>query len=142
MRRIADAAHASGALVWVDGVHHAAHVLPNVDALGADFFVCSPYKFLGPHCGVLAAAPELLESIRPDKLLPATDDVPERFEFGTLPYELLAGHHGGGRGARRARRHGIRIPPGAPGRVVPRAPRARDARCSSGSKPGWPPCRG
>ena len=59
--------------------------------LGADFFVCSPYKFLGPHCGVLAAAPELLATIRPDKLLPATDDVPERFEFGTLPYELLAG---------------------------------------------------
>ena len=91
VRRIADAAHASGALVWVDGVHYAAHVLPNVETLGADFFVCSPYKFLGPHCGVLAADPELLESIRPHKLLPATDDVPERFEFGTLPYELLAG---------------------------------------------------
>jgi cysteine desulfurase family protein (TIGR01976 family) len=91
VRRIADAAHAAGALVWVDGVHQAAHVLPDVAALGADFFVCSPYKFLGPHCGVLAAAPELLATIRPDKLLPATDDVPERFEFGTLPYELLAG---------------------------------------------------
>jgi cysteine desulfurase family protein (TIGR01976 family) len=91
VRRIADAAHAAGALVWVDGVHQTAHVLPDVGALGADFFVCSPYKFLGPHCGVLAAAPELLATIRPDKLLPATDDVPERFEFGTLPYELLAG---------------------------------------------------
>jgi cysteine desulfurase family protein (TIGR01976 family) len=91
VRRIADAAHAAGALVWVDGVHQTAHVLPDVEALGADFFVCSPYKFLGPHCGVLAAAPELLTSIRPDKLLPATNDVPERFEFGTLPYELLAG---------------------------------------------------
>jgi selenocysteine lyase/cysteine desulfurase len=40
---------------------------------------------------VLAAAPALLETLRPDKLLPATDDVPERFELGTLPYELLAG---------------------------------------------------
>ena len=60
-------------------------------ALGADFFVCSPYKFLGPHCGVLAAAPTLLEQLHPDKLLPSTDAVPERFELGTLPYELLAG---------------------------------------------------
>ncbi|MGO7983465.1 hypothetical protein ACC691_37080, partial [Rhizobium johnstonii] len=58
---------------------------------GADLLVCSPYKFLGPHCGVLAAAPALLEGIRADKLLPSTDAVPERFEFGTLPYELMAG---------------------------------------------------
>ena len=88
---IAAAAHAAGALVYVDGVHYTAHELPDVDALGADFFTCSPYKFLGPHCGVLAARPELLETIVPDKLLPATNAVPERFEFGTLPYELLAG---------------------------------------------------
>jgi selenocysteine lyase/cysteine desulfurase len=63
----------------------------HLDALGADFFVCSPYKFLGPHCGALAAAPALLERLRPQKLLPSPDAVPERFELGTLPYELLAG---------------------------------------------------
>ncbi|MGC3993228.1 MAG: cysteine desulfurase-like protein [Propionicimonas sp.] len=91
VRRIADAAHAVGALVWVDGVHYSAHEFADVPALGADFFVCSPYKFLGPHCGVLAAAPELLERLHPDKLLPSTDVVPERFELGTLPYEQLAG---------------------------------------------------
>ncbi|MCD2440660.1 cysteine desulfurase-like protein [Agromyces sp. SYSU K20354] len=88
---IAAAVHAVGALLYVDGVHYTAHELPDVDALGADFFTCSPYKFLGPHCGVLAAQPELLEMLMPDKLLPATNAVPERFEFGTLPYELLAG---------------------------------------------------
>ena len=88
---IAAAAHDAGALVFVDGVHLTAHELPAVVQLGADFFVCSPYKFLGPHCGVLAARPDLLERILPDKLLPATNVVPERFEFGTLPYELLAG---------------------------------------------------
>ena len=63
----------------------------DVAALGADFLACSPYKFLGPHCGVLAAGPATLEPLRPDKLVPASDDVPERFELGTLPYELLAG---------------------------------------------------
>jgi cysteine desulfurase family protein (TIGR01976 family) len=88
---IAAAAHQAGALVFVDGVHLTAHELPDVEELGADFFVCSPYKFLGPHCGVLAARPGLLEDLMPDKLLPATNAVPERFEFGTLPYEVLAG---------------------------------------------------
>jgi cysteine desulfurase family protein (TIGR01976 family) len=91
VREIADRAHAVGALVHVDGVHHTAHVSVDVAALGADFYACSPYKFLGPHCGVLAAAPALLETLRPQKLLPSSDAVPERFELGTLPYELLAG---------------------------------------------------
>lgn len=91
VRALADAAHAVGALVYVDGVHYAGHHLVDIDALGADLFVCSPYKLLGPHCGVLAAAPELLETLHPVKLLPSTDVVPERFELGTLPYEMLAG---------------------------------------------------
>ncbi len=91
IRRIADLAHDAGALVFVDGVHYAAHELVDVPALGADFFVCSPYKFLGPHCGVLGASPALLKTVEPDKLMPSPDTVPERFEFGTLPYEILAG---------------------------------------------------
>ena len=91
VREIADIAHATGALLYVDGVHYTAHSFVDVPALGADLFACSPYKFCGPHLGALAARPELLETLTPDKLLPATDDVPERFEFGTLPYELLAG---------------------------------------------------
>lgn len=88
---IAGQVHDAGALLYVDGVHYAAHNAVDLQALGADFFVCSPYKFLGPHCAVLAAAPSLLESIHPDKLLPSTNTVPERFEFGTLPYEIMAG---------------------------------------------------
>ena len=88
---IARRAHAAGALVFVDGVHLTAHAPVDVTELGADFFACSPYKFLGPHCGVLAAAPQLLQTLHPAKLLPSSDTVPERFELGTLPYELLAG---------------------------------------------------
>jgi cysteine desulfurase family protein (TIGR01976 family) len=84
-------AHETGAVCYVDGVHLTPHAPVDVAALGADLYVCSPYKFLGPHCGVLAGRPELLAELHPDKLLPATDEVPERFEFGTLPYELLAG---------------------------------------------------
>ncbi len=88
---IAALAHDAGALVAVDGVHLTAHAPVDVAALGADVYACSPYKFLGPHLGCLVAAPALLETLHPDKLLPSTDAVPERFELGTLPYELLAG---------------------------------------------------
>ncbi|MCU1538316.1 MAG: cysteine desulfurase-like protein [Humibacillus sp.] len=88
---IAAIAHEHGALLWVDGVHASAHVLTDVPASGADFWVCSPYKFLGPHHGVLTARPELLETLHPAKLLPSSEAVPERFELGTLPYEMLAG---------------------------------------------------
>ncbi len=88
---IAEAVHAVGARFYVDGVHYTAHTPVDVVALGADFLACSPYKFLGPHCGVVAASPELLAGIHPDKLIPSPDRVPERFELGTLPYELMAG---------------------------------------------------
>ncbi len=91
VRAITDLAHEAGALTYVDGVHYTAHAGVHVDALGADFYACSPYKFLGPHCGVVAAAPQLWETLHPQKLAPSTEDVPERFELGTLPYELLAG---------------------------------------------------
>ena len=88
---IAAAAHGVGALVHVDGVHLTPHAPVDVATLGADVFTCSPYKFFGPHLGALVADPGLLDAVRPDKLLPSSDTVPERFELGTLPYELLAG---------------------------------------------------
>ncbi|MDP5181119.1 cysteine desulfurase-like protein [Blastococcus sp. BMG 814] len=91
IEEIAARVHAAGALLVVDGVHLTAHAPVDVPALGADVFTCSPYKFLGPHCGVMAADPALLTTLRPAKLLPSSDAVPERYELGTLPYELLAG---------------------------------------------------
>jgi cysteine desulfurase family protein (TIGR01976 family) len=88
---IAELVHVAGALLYVDGVHYTAHALVDLEMLGADLFACSPYKFLGPHCGVLAARPDVLERLRPDKLVPASDEIPDRFELGTPAYELLAG---------------------------------------------------
>jgi len=79
------------ALFYVDGVHLTAHAPVDMRALGADFYACSPYKFLGPHLGMVASSPALWESMHPDKLRPSTEQVPERFELGTLPYELLVG---------------------------------------------------
>lgn len=88
---IAEKVHARGALLYVDGVHYTAHAFVDVAAMGADFYACSPYKYCGPHCGVVIASPELLETLTPDKLLPSVNTVPERFELGTPAFELLAG---------------------------------------------------
>ncbi|MBA2955902.1 cysteine desulfurase-like protein [Nocardioides sp. MAH-18] len=88
---IAAAVHEVGGLLYVDGVHLTPHTTVDVRELGADFYACSPYKFFGPHHGLVVAGPELWERLDNDKLLPSSNAVPERFELGTLPYELLAG---------------------------------------------------
>jgi len=88
---IARTAHDVGALVYVDGVHATPHAPIDVAALGADFYVTSAYKWSGPHIAACVAAPSRWESLRPEKLMPSPDDVPDRFEFGTLSFELLAG---------------------------------------------------
>jgi cysteine desulfurase family protein (TIGR01976 family) len=89
--RIAALAHAGGAQVWVDAVHAAPHLPLDVVELGADFLVCSAYKFYGPHLGVLWGHRELLEALPPFHVRPAGDAIPGRFETGTQAHELLAG---------------------------------------------------
>jgi cysteine desulfurase family protein (TIGR01976 family) len=84
-------ARAVGALSYVDGVHATPHGPTDVAALGADFYATSAYKWSGPHVGAVIADPGLLESLHPDKLVPAPDTVPERFEQGTPPFADLAG---------------------------------------------------
>jgi cysteine desulfurase family protein (TIGR01976 family) len=91
VRAVADRAHAAGALTYVDGVHATAHLPVDVAALGADFYVTSAYKWSGPHVAAVVAAPATWEPLRPAKLVPAPDQVPDRFESGTLSFELLAG---------------------------------------------------
>jgi cysteine desulfurase family protein (TIGR01976 family) len=85
------AVHAAGARISVDAVAAAPHRALDLAALGADTLACSSYKWYGPHIGMLCAAPELLAELVPDKLEPAPDEPPDRFELGTLPFESLAG---------------------------------------------------
>ena len=90
--RVAELAHAAGALCWVDAVHYAAHEIVDVQALDADVLLCSPYKFCGPHLGLAYGKHELLESWRAYKARPAgSTPVGRKFETGTAPYELLGG---------------------------------------------------
>ncbi len=84
-------ARAAGALSYVDGVHATPHGPTDMAALGADFYATSAYKWSGPHIGAVAADPALLERLRPDKLDPAPDNVPDRFEWGTPSFADLAG---------------------------------------------------
>ena len=88
---IAERAHAVGAHVYVDAVHAAPHIPIDVMALGADYLVCSAYKFYGPHLGVMWGRRELLEALPAYHVRPAGDAIPHRFETGTQAHELLAG---------------------------------------------------
>jgi len=92
VKRIVELAHDAGALAWADAVHYAPHGPIDVAELGVDVLICSPYKFFGPHLGVAYGRAELLESWRPYKVRPAPDEpLGQRFETGTLAFELLAG---------------------------------------------------
>ena len=88
---IAARAHAVGALAYVDGVHGTAHGVTDMRELGADFYATSAYKWDGPHVGCVVAAPDLLETLRPLKLASSSDDVPDRFEWGTPSFPNFAG---------------------------------------------------
>jgi cysteine desulfurase family protein (TIGR01976 family) len=83
-------ARAAGARTYVDAVAAAPHRRVDRPAWGADAVVSSAYKWYGPHLGVMSADPGLLAELRPDKLVPSPDTVPERWELGTLPFEQLA----------------------------------------------------
>jgi cysteine desulfurase family protein (TIGR01976 family) len=92
VQRVAELAREAGALSWIDAVHYAAHEPLDVQALGIDVLLCSPYKYCGPHLGLAYGRHELLESWRAYKARPAgSTPVGRKFETGTAPYELLAG---------------------------------------------------
>ena len=91
MRRARELADSVGALLFVDAVHSAPHVLTDVRALDCDFLTCSAYKFYGPHIGVFYARRELHDTLDFPKLTPAPDYAPERAETGTQNHEGMLG---------------------------------------------------
>jgi cysteine desulfurase family protein (TIGR01976 family) len=91
LEKIVPMAHAAGALVYVDAVQYAPHGPIDVQALDCDFLVCSAYKFFGPHAGILYGKYDLLESLFPYKVRPASNEPPGKFETGTQNHEGLAG---------------------------------------------------
>ena len=88
---IVAAAQSAGARVYVDAVHAAPHRRLDVTSLRCDALVCSAYKWFGPHGSILWARPELLEELPVDKIRPAPDSGPDRWETGTPAFENLAG---------------------------------------------------
>ncbi|MDP9405443.1 MAG: cysteine desulfurase-like protein, partial [Actinomycetota bacterium] len=85
------AARSVGALTFCDAVHAAPHVPLDRAAAGIDVLACSPYKFFGPHAGLLSADPDLLAELRPDKVRPAPAAGPDRWQTGTAAFEAIAG---------------------------------------------------
>jgi cysteine desulfurase family protein (TIGR01976 family) len=84
-------AHDAGATVFVDAVHYAPHALVDVRAFDCDFLACSPYKFYGPHTGVLFGKRACIEALDVPRLDPAHDNSPDRLETGTLNHEGMVG---------------------------------------------------
>ncbi len=103
VRRIADAAHAAGALCLADGAQYSPHMTTDVVELGVDFFGFTAHKMLGPTgIGVMWGREELLESmppflgggemirdVRPDGFTP--NELPWKFEAGTPPIAEAVG---------------------------------------------------
>jgi cysteine desulfurase family protein (TIGR01976 family) len=89
--RAVELAHAAGAVAYVDAVHAAPHLPIDVASLRADFVVCSPYKFFGPHLGALYGRREHLERLTAYRVRPAGEGLPGKWETGTQTHELLAG---------------------------------------------------
>jgi len=84
-------AHDAGAMVYIDAVHYAPHGPIDVRELDCDFLACSTYKFFGPHMGVLCGKREHLARLQPYKVRANTNAVPQRWEWGTLNHECIAG---------------------------------------------------
>jgi len=86
------------ALRYVDAVHYAPHGPVDVQDISCDLLVCSPYKFFGPHSGILFGRKHLLQTLSVDRLDCQDDGLPaeinchmSRWEVGTQNYEAAAG---------------------------------------------------
>jgi len=91
VHEIAELAHAAGAQLFVDAVHLAPHRLIDVGLWDCDYLACSPYKFFGPHMGVLWGRSELMAELPAYKVRAADDVIPDRWMTGTQCHEGIAG---------------------------------------------------
>ncbi len=91
VKKIIGLAHQHGAMAYIDAVHYAPHGPIDVRALDCDFLVCSTYKFFGPHMGVLFGKRDHLKRLTPYKVRANTNAIPNRWEWGTLNHECIAG---------------------------------------------------
>ncbi len=91
VKKIVDISHAFGAEVVVDAVHYAPHGLIDVNDLGCDYLLCSPYKFFGPHQGILWGRAERMAELPVAKLRVSSEEIPFRWMTGTQSHEGMAG---------------------------------------------------
>src|SRR6266581_4655964 len=91
VREVVRLAHAVGALVYVDAVHYVPHQPVDVRDLDCDFLACSPYKFFGPHTGAVYGKRAHLMRLKPYKVRPCSEAIPDRWESGTQNHEGMAG---------------------------------------------------
>ncbi|MGF1609684.1 MAG: aminotransferase class V-fold PLP-dependent enzyme, partial [Kiloniellales bacterium] len=87
--------HAAGALICIDGVAYAPHRAIDVKAWDVDFYLCSLYKFYGPHLGLLYGKREhLLRAKGQNHFFIGEDDIPLKLNPGGVNHELTASASG------------------------------------------------
>ena len=92
VKKYIDEAHKVGALTVVDAVHYAPHKPIDVKAIDTDFLLCSPYKFFGPHSGVMYIKKEVGEKIKSIRVIAYDNgETPHKFETGTPDSEVVMG---------------------------------------------------
>ena len=91
VKKIVEISHGFGAEVVVDAVHYAPHSLIDVGDFGCDYLLCSPYKFFGPHQGLLWGKGERMSELPVAKLRVSSEEIPFRWMTGTQSHEGMAG---------------------------------------------------
>lgn len=92
VKKFIDEAHKVGAITVVDAVHYAPHKIVDVKAIDTDVLLCSPYKFFGPHFGVIYVKKELGEKVKTVRVMADDNtEMPWRLETGTPSMEAACG---------------------------------------------------
>lgn len=91
VQHIIDRAKEVGALIALDAVHAVPHFQVNFEQLQGDFLFCSAYKFFGPHIGIVAVNEDVMKKLKPFKVKPAPEKMPDMLETGTINFEALVG---------------------------------------------------
>jgi cysteine desulfurase family protein (TIGR01976 family) len=91
VRKIVAAGRRVGAVTVVDAVQSAPHRALDVQAIDCDILVSSPYKYFGPHAGLIYVRRTLEQRLRPLKVRPSPNTMPFRHAPGTPSFEAQLG---------------------------------------------------
>ncbi len=90
LKQVLEISKKVGAYTVLDAVHTVAHIPVDLQQSAFDFVVFSAYKLFGRRGSFMFGRKDLLETLKPYKVLPAPDHGPEKWELGTRDQALFA----------------------------------------------------